>query len=97
MGGRDLDYEIDRFAIRTIQQCITEAMSLYWVKRAEVLEAARSKPGDFIGRATVEEIAVRDAGLTLAATNCRNHARLLAEGTVSPWIAPDAEHAFEVA
>lgn len=86
----NLGYHIDQFSLRTIQQCITEAMSIYWVRRAETLEAARHREGDFTGQATPEQIRKRDAGLTLAAQNCRIHARLLAEGTVDPWQQPEA-------
>ena len=94
-GDRNLNREIDRFAVRVVQDALAEAMARYWIRRAEVLENARWKPGDYVGRATDEEIAVRDASLTLAAENCRRHARLLAEGTISPWEAPDTERAFE--
>lgn len=90
-----LDRTIDNFAFRVVQDCLSEAMSRYWIRRAETLEGARWKPGDYTGRATPDEIAARDAKLTLAAQNCRSHAQLLAEGTVSPYDVPDTELALE--
>lgn len=84
----NLDDHLTQFGLRTIQQCITESMSIYWIGRAETLEAARYKHGDFIGQATTEEIQARDADLTLAATNCRRHAKLLDAGHIDPWMTP---------
>lgn len=84
----NLDDHITQFGLRTIQQCITESMSIYWIRRAETLEAARYRHGDFTGQATPEEIKARDAELTLAATNCRRHAKLLADGQLDPWMTP---------
>lgn len=86
--SRGLDYHIDQFSLRTIQQCITESMSIYWIKRAQVLEDARHREGDFVGQATAEELKARDDVLTMAATNCRRHAKFLKDGVIDPWTTP---------
>lgn len=62
---------VDRFAERVVQDALNEATAIHWRRRADQLEAARSRPGDYIGLATVEEIAVRDARLSERARACR--------------------------
>lgn len=71
--------ELTRFTVRAVQQMIAEAAPWWWLKRAEHLEEARPRPGDFHGRATPEELAARHARLTEAAAACREHAAFLAQ------------------
>lgn len=53
-----------------------EATTTYWLIRAEQLDAARPRPGDFHGRATRQQLAARDARLAEAAAACRHRAEL---------------------
>lgn len=69
--------ELTRPAVRAVQEAITTALPCSWDKRAEDLENARPRPGDFNGLATVAELAARDAQLREQAAACREHAQLL--------------------
>lgn len=61
---------------RFLQQTLCEATALYWRRRADEFDAARSRPGDYAGAATPAEIAARDAGLAASAQECRLAAEL---------------------
>lgn len=69
--------ELTRPAVRSVQESITAAQPCTWDKRAEQLENARPRPGDFHGQATREDLAERYARLTEQAAACREHAELL--------------------
>lgn len=62
---------VDRFTERVVQDALCEAQAIYWRRRADQLEAARSRPDDYTGSATVEEIAARDARLSERSRACR--------------------------
>jgi hypothetical protein len=63
---------------RLVQDSLNEAAACTWWRRAEVLEWARPRPGDFRGNATPAELAARDRRLAAQAQACRNKAELLA-------------------
>jgi len=63
---------------RVAQDCFAEAAAATWWRRAETLRWAMSRPGDFTGNATQEEIAARDRRLAAQALACLRHADLLA-------------------
>lgn len=65
---------LDHFQRRVVQDALADATQLYWLRRAEAFEWARPKRGDFMGRATREEVASRDARLVEAARACRARA-----------------------
>jgi hypothetical protein len=65
------------FGRRCVEEAITQAMPAHWEHRAEQLEAARPRLGDFLGKSTLEERARRDRDLAEAAAACREHAQLL--------------------
>lgn len=69
--------ELTRPAVRSVQESITAALPCMWDRRAEDLENARPRPGDFHGQATREDLAERFARLTEQAAACREHAELL--------------------
>lgn len=75
--GQSIDAVVANFQRRIMQDALSEATALYWLRRADQLEAARPRPGDFHGAATREDLSARHATLTLAALNCRRHAELL--------------------
>lgn len=54
-----------------------EATAQYWERRVRTLEQALSKPGDYRGAASPEEIQKRDAALTADIDNVRRHISLL--------------------
>jgi len=54
-------------------------MPWHWMRRAEDLENARPRPGDYRGHATREDLAERYARLTEQAAACKLHARFLRE------------------
>lgn len=67
----DLTEYVEHFRTRVLQDALTEATRAYWRHRADMFEAARSRPGDFVGNATPEQIADRDARLAEIAMACR--------------------------
>lgn len=69
--------ELTRPAVRSVQQSITIAQPWYWIRRAEDLDNARPRVGDYHGQATREDLAERYARLTEQAEACREHAELL--------------------
>lgn len=71
--------EAESYARRMLQELLTEALPFTWLRRAEAFESARSRPGDFHGRATAAEISARDSQLAQDALNCRHLAALLTE------------------
>lgn len=64
-----------RGLVDSFQQCT----AAWWERRAQVFEDAMPRPGDFAGRATEAELAVRSARCAEAARLCREHAQLLRE------------------
>ncbi len=64
------------FLHRVLQDAFADASAAQWLRRAEQLEAARPRPGDFTGRATPAELAERSRRLTAAAEACRARAQL---------------------
>jgi hypothetical protein len=77
---RRLALDLDHFRARVLQDALTEATAGYWQRRADMLERCLSQPGDFIGAATTEQIAQRDARILADVARCRAHAQLIADG-----------------
>lgn len=76
-----LQIDIEHFRARVLMDCLLQATSEYWLRRAEDFEAALPRPGDYPGQATPEERTQRMARNAQTAINCRRHAALLAEQT----------------
>lgn len=72
-----IEIEISQHAVRMLEDAITEAMPWHWIRRADDLENARPRPGDFNGLATAAELAARDDQLREQVAACREHAELL--------------------
>jgi hypothetical protein len=89
--------DVDHVARRAIQEAFGDQYAGQWLRRADVLEQARPRPGDFNGRASAEELAERDARLTADAERCRRHAALLLEGHASAYAADVRQVLGEVA
>lgn len=62
---------------RGAAEAILGAMPATWLRRAELFEWARPKPGEYTGRATAQELAARDRRCRTAAIACRRHAAAL--------------------
>lgn len=80
--------DLSNFTRRLVQDAFSEGIPATWERRAQALENALSRPGDFVGLATPEEIAERDARLRTAAAACRHRALLYEKGDD---ISPDVE------
>lgn len=65
------------FQARVMSDALAEASAGYWRRRAEQLRRCLSRPSDFQGRATTEQIAARDARLLADIQRCMDHATLL--------------------
>ena len=72
-----VESDLSRYAVRMLEDAITEAMPWHWTSRAEDLDNARPRLGDFHGQATREDLAERHARLTEQAAACRLHAEFL--------------------
>jgi hypothetical protein len=77
---------IDQVGRRVIREAILSAEAAHFDRRAEMLEWARPKAGDWHGRATREELRERYDRLTEEARACRNRARVSLIGGSWPEI-----------
>jgi len=77
VGRIDVD---ERIRIRAVQEAVGNAAAFTWTRRAELLEFALSREGDFRGQATDEQIAERDRRLAAQVAACRHRAELLTSG-----------------
>jgi hypothetical protein len=68
------------FQRRILQDALSEATADYWRRRARALEKALSRPTDYRGRATPEQIAERDEQLRAAILACSLRAQLYEPG-----------------
>lgn len=82
-----LKFDPEHFCRRVLQDALAEATGQYWRRRARALEQALSRPGDYCGQATPDQIAERDEQLRAAILACTSHAQLYARGDdVSPEV-----------
>jgi hypothetical protein len=72
-AGEDL---ATRIQARALADAIIQATAAGWLRRAAMFEAAMARPGDFLGRATAENIRARDERCAAAAEACRRRASL---------------------
>lgn len=76
MNAGDLTEFVEHFRHRTLQDALNEATSDYWLHRAEQIEAARPRPGEYHGKATNTDLAARYDDLSAIAEACRHRASL---------------------
>jgi hypothetical protein len=78
VGGRirGLVPDVEHFRRRVLQDALAEATSGYWLRRAEALERARPRVGDYPGRASAGDLVARWQELTDIALACRRAATL---------------------
>lgn len=75
-----LKLDPEHFSHRVLQDALAEATGQYWRRRARALEQALSRPSDYRGQATAEEIAKRDERLRVAILACASRAQLYEPG-----------------
>lgn len=78
-----IDPWLDMFVRRVIADALNEASARYWTRRAEALEDAAPRPGEFHGKATREELSSAWRRCHADAERCRRHAELLRDRSVS--------------
>lgn len=66
--------DVDRFQVRVVQDAITEASSLYWLRRARTFEAAAPRPRDRAGQASEVELDQAARQCVATASACRARA-----------------------
>jgi len=72
MAGQEY---VDNFRRRVMQDALSEATAAYWIRRAEVFEGARHRPGDdYPGVASLDDLRERWVALTELAQACRHRA-----------------------
>ena len=47
---------VEHFGARVLQDALAEATANYWLRRAEVFDNAKPRPGEFHGEATSEDL-----------------------------------------
>jgi hypothetical protein len=67
----------ERLIYRTTQQQIIESDPAHWLRRAEELEAAAPRPGQYLGQATAAELSERWHSCMTTAAACRHKAAFL--------------------
>lgn len=65
---------VAHFRARVLQDALLEATEAYWLRRAAAFAGAASRPGDYPGQATPEQLAARDERTRGIAQACRNRA-----------------------
>lgn len=74
-GGPDTP--ASAFRERFLADLLTQGMATFYERRARVLEWAAPRPGDFVGRATPQQLAAQSARCRETATAFRNKAAVL--------------------
>lgn len=83
--SQDTSPYLSHFQKRVMQDALAEATQAYWLRRAGQFDAARHRDGDFIGEASPEEMAQRDAGLLQLTETCRRRAAVRASLGTEWW------------
>jgi hypothetical protein len=87
--GTQSDLDVDHFRLRVVQDVLNEASALYWKRRADALERALPRHGDFHGQATPDDLEERRRALRDEILACRRHANLLASGKLASPVADE--------
>lgn len=74
-GPSSLAPAMSQVALRILQETMAAALPFTWLRRAQQLEWARPKHGEFRGGATGADLARRDERLADEAETCRERAR----------------------
>lgn len=76
------DY-VEHFRRRILQDALAEATAEYWRRRAQTLEAALPRRGDFTGRATPEQLEEQRMRVASTVLACRQKAELMLGGRIA--------------
>lgn len=71
-----LDGAVDQFTRRLLIDCLNDATRTYWLRRAEIFEAARPRPDEFHGASSRDTLRQQWYRLTATAAACRARAKL---------------------
>ena len=71
--------DIDHVAVRVLAEAMADASAAWWRWRAEQLAAGLSRPGDYLGRRSPEEVAERNRRIRQDVARCLRHAQLLSD------------------
>jgi len=71
-----MSINLDHFSARILQDAFMTGRQSFWKRRAHEFESARSRPNDYLGKATAADVAAMDARLTGLARACRARAEL---------------------
>ena len=74
------------FNARVLADCLSEATATFWHRRAQALEDAAPRPGDYVGRATPADLSAARQRCLDAAAACRARASLEGPGLPVPPI-----------
>ena len=72
----DLAEFIEHHRVRVLQDALAEATAAYWLRRAEQLERAKPRPGEFHGQMTRAELRAKWRELDEIVRACRNRATI---------------------
>ena len=70
------DIDLPHFTFRLVQDAINERTRAYWIRRAELFEAAMPTEADFFGQADSLAMLEQKARVEAKAQACRNRAEL---------------------
>jgi hypothetical protein len=79
-----INIDVEYFAARLLQDCLTEATAAYWMRRAEQFDHAIPRRTDFYGRAAAADVAAQIERCRGAALACRQHAQLIMANRPEP-------------
>jgi hypothetical protein len=71
-----LDEHVQHFRGRVVQDALCNALAAYWKRRAVELRWAQPRPGEYAGKATVEQLREQWTRLEEQARACESRARV---------------------
>jgi hypothetical protein len=79
-----INFDLDHFRARVLQDALTEATAQYWLHRAEQFEAAAPRPSDYHGDASQEQLTEAWVRCKTTAVACRRCAELITQNKPEP-------------
>ena len=79
-----INFDLDHFRARVLQDALTEATAQYWIHRAHQLRQAAPRPGEYHGQSTHDQLTEAWYRCEAAAMACLRHAELLRSGYPEP-------------
>jgi len=69
--------DLEHFRARVLQDALDQATVSYWIGRHAALSASLPRPGDYVGRASAEELNAREARVRRELQAIERHVYLL--------------------